>query len=114
MGDPFKNPSRHLSTGPNRPKVDLGAVNRKTNDAADAIVAIKTSKTLKVIVKPNSRNNELVGYSDEKKAWLINVRAAAEKDKANKELLSFLRKTTGKRFLIKIGAHSREKVVACI
>ncbi len=38
------------------------------NEAADVIVAIKTSKTLKVIVKPNSLNSELIGYSDEKKS----------------------------------------------
>ncbi len=77
----------------------------------DLAAAIRNSTTIVVALKPNSGRNELVGYSSEKKAFLINIKAAAEKDKANKELLKFLKKTTGKAFAIKSGSRSKEKIL---
>ena len=69
------------------------------------------TKTLRVVVKPNSRNNEIIGYSDEKKAWLISIKVAAEKNEANRELLKFIKKETGRRWMVKSGAHNREKTL---
>lgn len=76
-----------------------------------AVAEIVNSKTIAVIVKPNSSKNEIICYSSEKKAFLINIKAAAEKDKANKELLKFLKKITGKAFAIKSGSRSKEKIL---
>lgn len=76
-----------------------------------AVAEIVNSKTIAVIVKPNSSKDEIVGYSSEKKAFVINIKAAAEKDKANKELLKFLKKITGKAFAIKSGSRSKEKIL---
>lgn len=78
---------------------------------AIAVAAIRNSATIDVVVKPNSSKNEIVGYDSERKVWIVKVKAAAEKDKANKELLNFLRKATGKRFVIKNGIRSREKTL---
>ncbi len=85
--------------------------------SAAGIAAIKNSKIISVVVKPGSGENEIVGYSTTFlgkrliKKWHINVKTAAEKDEANKELLKFLRKETGKTWLIKKGLHSREKTL---
>ena len=75
------------------------------------VAATHGSGTIVVCVKPNSSKNGVLGYSSEKKAWMIAVKAAAEKDAANKELLRFLKKLTGKQFLIKNGLRSKEKVL---
>lgn len=75
------------------------------------IEKIKNSSILNVVVKPNSGKNVILGYSEDKKAYVINIKAGAKKGKANTELLSFLRKATGKRFVIKNGIHSREKTL---
>ena len=69
------------------------------------------NNTLKVIVKPNSPKTEVMAWDDSKQALRISVAAVPDKDKANTELLKFLKKQTGKRCSIKTGAKSREKVV---
>ncbi len=51
------------------------------------IAAIRNSKIIAVVAKPNSSKNEIVGYDSERKAWIVKVKAAAERDKANEELL---------------------------
>ena len=79
---------------------------------AAELSTIKNSEIIAVVVKPNSRNNELLGYNSEKKVWIIAVKAAAEKDAANKELLRFLKKETGRMWAIKSGSHSREKILS--
>ncbi len=113
MGDPFAKPNRASTIGPVVQR-RLGAVNRKTTDEvakATVIAEIKNSKIFKVVVKPGSSKNEVLGYSEDKKAYVIDIKAAAEKGKANTELLNFLRKATGKRFVIKNGIRSREKTL---
>ncbi|MBI2175995.1 DUF167 domain-containing protein [Candidatus Woesearchaeota archaeon] len=81
---------------------------------SDFAAAIKSSATIAVAVKPGGSKNEITGYSSGKKAWIIKVKAPADKDKANKELLRFLRKETGKAWMIKSGARSKEKVLTAI
>ncbi len=75
------------------------------------IERIKDSTMISVVVKPGSSKNEVLGYSEDKKAYVISIKAAAEKGKANTELLNFLRKATGKRFVIKNGIRSKEKTL---
>ncbi len=79
--------------------------------AAAALAGIKNSEILSVVVKPNGGKNEIRGYSSGKKSWLISIKAVAEKDKANRELLKFLKRETGKSWVIKSGRQSREKVL---
>ncbi|MEK6948861.1 MAG: hypothetical protein AABX34_01475 [Nanoarchaeota archaeon] len=44
--------------------------------------------TFKAIIKPNANKNEIKGYNEEKKAYIINIKERAEDNKANIELYS--------------------------
>jgi len=68
----------------------------------------------KVIVKPNAKKTELLCYDKENNAYRISVAAIADKDKANKELLRFLRKEFKKKVKIKSGQKSRIKLIETI
>ncbi|MBN2458516.1 DUF167 domain-containing protein [Candidatus Woesearchaeota archaeon] len=66
---------------------------------------------LRVIVKPNSKETLVIGFDKEKDALRIAVKAPADKNKANKELLRFLSKESGMRAGIRSGLSSKEKSV---
>ena len=68
-------------------------------------------ETFKVIVKPNSRKNEILGYDKDKQAYIVHIKEKAEDNKANLELIKFLSKFLGKRVRIKSGFKSREKLI---
>ena len=69
---------------------------------------------LKIIVKPNSSSNEILGFDSEKQALKISISAPADKNKANLELIKFLSKLLKKRVRIKSGLKSKEKIVCII
>lgn len=69
------------------------------------------NNTLKIIAKPNSSKTEILGYDENRQALRIAIAAVPDKDKANTELLKFLKKQTGRKCEIISGAKSREKVV---
>ena len=71
-------------------------------------------KTFKVIIKPNSSKNEIVGFDDNKKSYKISIKEKAEDNKANKGLIKFLSKVIGKKVRIKSGLKSREKIIEII
>lgn len=71
---------------------------------------IKETK-FKAIIKPNSFTNEVIGFDKEKDGYIIKIKARAEDNKANKELIRFLSKMLGKRVKIKSGIKSREKII---
>jgi len=64
---------------------------------------------IKVIVKPNSKKNEMLEQEDN--CYKIAIKAHPEKGKANKELIKFLHKLTKKKVTIISGLTSREKIV---
>ena len=66
---------------------------------------------LNIIAKPNSPKTEIIGWDENKKALRIAVAAVPDKDKANAELLKFLKKETGSKCQIISGAKSREKKI---
>lgn len=66
---------------------------------------------LKILVKPNAKKNEILGYDDSRKAVKVAVAAQAEKGKANLEIIKFLSKLLKKHVLIKSGLTSKEKVL---
>lgn len=68
-------------------------------------------RIFKVIVKPNSRKNEILGYDEEKQAYIVNIKKRAEDNKANIELIRFLSKYLGRKARIKSGFKSREKII---
>jgi uncharacterized protein len=64
---------------------------------------------IKVIVKPNSKKNELF-YDEESKQYRINIKAKPENNKANIELIKFLSKRFGKVKIVS-GLTSKKKVI---
>ncbi len=68
----------------------------------------------KVIVKPNSKENKILGIDKQKKAIKIAIKAKAEKNKANLELIKFLSKKLKRKVRIKSGFTSKEKVVCIV
>ncbi|MFH1408713.1 MAG: DUF167 domain-containing protein [Nanoarchaeota archaeon] len=64
-----------------------------------------------VIVKPNAKKTELLGYDEARQAYKIAVKAPPEGGKANSELLRFIKKETGKAAVIVRGKTNRTKQV---
>jgi uncharacterized protein len=67
--------------------------------------------SLKIIVKPNSRKNELVSFDEEKQALRVNIKAEPEKGKANLEVVKFFNRLTKKQTRIITGITSKEKLL---
>lgn len=67
--------------------------------------------TFKAIIKPNANKNEIKGYDEEKKAYIINIKERAEDNKANMGLVKFLSKCLGRKIRIKSGFKSRTKII---
>ena len=64
---------------------------------------------VKVIVKPNSKKSEILSCEDS--VYKVAVKAPAEDNKANIELVRFLSKKLGKRVSIKSGFKSKKKIL---
>lgn len=71
-------------------------------------------KIFKIIVKPNSLTNEIIGYDESKKAYKVAIKAPADKNKANKEIIRFLSKKLKKRVKIKSGLSSKVKFIEVV
>lgn len=71
---------------------------------------IKENK-LKILVKPNSPKNQIIGYNKSRQALKINIKAPPEKGKANKEIIKFFTKLTKKKVILTKGFKSKEKIL---
>jgi uncharacterized protein len=71
---------------------------------------IKNNK-ITIIVKPNAKKTEILGYNENKKAVRIAIKAVPDKGKANTALVKFVSKELGCRVAIVSGARSREKII---
>jgi len=69
-----------------------------------------SNNSLKIIAKPNSKKTEITGYDEEKKALKVNVKAPAEKNKANIEIIKYFSKLLKRKVKIK-GLSSKEKLL---
>ncbi len=67
-------------------------------------------KRFRVYVKPNKSCSSFDGFDKERGAYVFSIKAPARDNKANKELLRFL-KENGITAVIKSGFNSRIKVV---
>jgi uncharacterized protein (TIGR00251 family) len=74
---------------------------------------VKDNK-LRVLIKPNADKNKILGYDSSKQAIKISIKAKAEKNKANLELIKFLSKQLKRKVRIKSGLTSKEKVVSVV
>ena len=71
-------------------------------------------KKFRVLVKPNSKENKILGIDKNKKAIKISIKAPADKNKANLELIKFLSKKLKRKVRIKSGLTSKEKVISIL
>jgi uncharacterized protein (TIGR00251 family) len=69
------------------------------------------SGTLSIHAKPNSPKTEVIGGDDSKHCLKIAIAAVPDKDRANIELLKFLKKETGMKPELVSGAKSRDKLI---
>ena len=69
---------------------------------------------LKVVVRPNSKKTELIEVDKVKGVVKIALKEPAENNKANFELLKFLKKHLKKEVKIKKGQNSKEKVLEIV
>ena len=72
---------------------------------------LPTTGTFRIIVKPDAHKNEIIGYDESRQAYRIGIKARAEKDAANKEIIRFLSKILNKKVKIISGLRSREKLI---
>lgn len=67
--------------------------------------------SFRIIVKPNSSRNAVLGYDKERGAYRVNIKAKPEGNKANVEVIKFLSRLLKKRVRILKGLKSREKLI---
>ena len=65
----------------------------------------------KILVKPNSKKDELLGFDESRQAWKVAISAPPEDNKANIAIIKFFSKLTKKKVRIVTGLKSKEKVL---
>ncbi|QQG38620.1 MAG: YggU family protein [Candidatus Woesearchaeota archaeon] len=75
------------------------------------ITNIKGISTLKILVKPNSKENKIIAYDKERELYKVNIKAPAESGKANLEIIKFFSKLTKKKVSIISGLSSKRKIL---
>ncbi|MBD3310348.1 YggU family protein [Candidatus Woesearchaeota archaeon] len=66
---------------------------------------------IRVIIRPNSNKNEILGFDKEKGAYRVSIKAAPEKGKANAELVKFLSKLLKRKVTLVSGMKRKEKTL---
>ena len=66
---------------------------------------------LNIVVRPNSPKNEIAGYDENRDAVKVSIKAPAEDNKANIEIIKFFSKLTGKNVRIISGLKSKKKIL---
>ena len=69
------------------------------------------NNSLTIIVKANSPKNAIVGYDETRHALKVNIKAPAENNKANIEIINFFSKETGKKVRIISGLKNKKKIL---
>ncbi len=70
-----------------------------------------SGKYIRIIARPNSSRTEIKGWDEDRQAFRVNVKAPADKGKANAELVRYFSKRLKKKVSIKSGLTSKEKVL---
>lgn len=68
----------------------------------------------KIIVKANSSKNEILGYDKGRGAYRVNIKAKAEDNKANIEIIKFFSRLLKKKVKIVKGMKSKEKLIRVV
>jgi len=69
------------------------------------------NNTLNIIVKAKSSRSEIKGYDENRKALRVDIKAPAENNQANIEIVKFFSKLTGKKVRIISGLTSKKKIL---
>lgn len=85
-----------------------GSISNKMDDLLDFL---KGKNKIKIIAKPNSPKTEIISYDQEKDVLRLNVKAPAEENKANIEIIRFFKKLLKKNIRIISGLRSKEKII---
>lgn len=67
--------------------------------------------SFKIIVKPNSSKSEIIKYDENEKAYKVNIKAKAEENKANIEIIKFFTRQLKKKVKIIKGLKSKDKII---
>jgi uncharacterized protein (TIGR00251 family) len=67
--------------------------------------------SLRIIVKPGKKQNYVLGYDLEKEAVIVEIKAKAQDNQANKEVIKYFYKLLKKHVRIKSGMTSHLKVL---
>ncbi len=78
----------------------------------DLVLKTISNGRLKVKINPNARKNQFREIRDD--TVIIDIKAHPEDNKANTELLKFLKKELKTTFLIKSGRTSRNKLLVVV
>lgn len=66
---------------------------------------------VKIIVKPNAKKDEILGFDEEKQAWRVSIAAPPEDNKANIAVIKFFTRLTKKKVSIVSGLTSKQKIL---
>lgn len=66
---------------------------------------------LSILVRPGSQKNEVVGWDDERCCLRVNIKARAEDNKANIDVVKFLSKLLKRKARILSGHTSKHKLI---
>ncbi len=72
---------------------------------------MKFEGSVRIIVKPNAKKNEILGFDKDRKAYRVCIKAPAENNKANIELIKFFSKLSKKDVRFVSGQTSKTKVI---
>lgn len=64
---------------------------------------------LKIIARPNAPETKIIKWDEARQALRVDVHAQPEKDRANKEIIKFFSKLTGKKAEIASGGAGKIK-----
>ena len=78
----------------------------------DAIAQLKEG-SITILVKPNAKKTEILGWDETKHAWRVAIASPAVENKANVEVVKFFSRLVGKQVRIRSGLRSKEKVLSC-
>jgi len=70
------------------------------------------SGRVKILVKPNAKKDELLGFDESRQAWKVAISAPPEDNKANIAVIKFFSKLTKKKVRIVSGLTSKEKLLS--
>ena len=68
-------------------------------------------KTFLVIIRPNARQNKVIGFNEMKRAYNIQIKGPPKDNRANTELVKFLSNLLKKDVVIVRGLRSKEKLI---